>query len=75
MKGVKSQSKGSTGRYGGGILPSLISLRLGTTLVSDEKADVIWGLPGDNLWIPSGSVLQMEGEKGSDDPLGIVRHP
>ena len=72
---MKPQSKGSTDRYGSGILPSLIPLRLGTTLVSDEQADVIWGLPGDNLWIPSRSALQMEGEKGFDDPLGIVRHP
>jgi hypothetical protein len=72
---VEPQSKGSMGRYGSGILPPLISLRLWTTLVSDEEANVIWGLPGDNLWIPPRSLLQMEGEKGFDDPLGIVRHP
>ena len=30
---------------------------LGTTLVSDEEANVIWGLPSDKCWIPSRSTV------------------
>ena len=56
-KSVKPQSKGSMGRYGSGILSPLISLRLWTTLMSDEEVNVIRGLPGDKLWIPSRSPL------------------
>ena len=57
MKGAKPQSEGSMGRYGSGILFPLISLRLGTTLVSDEEANVIWGLPSDQCWISSRSMV------------------
>ena len=57
MKGVKPQSEGSMDRYGSGILLPLISLRLGTTLVSDEEVNVIWGLPNDKYWIPSRSTV------------------
>ena len=30
---------------------------LGTTLVSDEEANVIWSLPSDKCWIPSRSTV------------------
>ena len=56
-KGAKPQSEDSMGRYGSGILLPLISLRLGTTLVSDEEANVIWVLPSDQCWIPSRSMV------------------
>lgn len=72
-KGTKPQSEGSTGRYGSGILSPLISLRLGTTLVSDEEANVVWGLPSDKCWIPSRGTVQMEGKEGFDDPPGMVK--
>ena len=52
-KSAKPQSKGSMGRYGSGILSPLISLGLWTTLMNDKEANVIQGLPGDKLWIPS----------------------
>ena len=54
---MKPQSEGSMDRYGSEILLPLISLRLGTTLVSDEEVNVIWGLPNDKYWIPSRSTV------------------